>query len=76
PGAVPRTSTYALSNATLPYIARLANLGFERAVREIPELARGVNTYDGVIVHPGVAAAFDLPYQPLEALLGRSVSAV
>jgi alanine dehydrogenase len=76
PGAVPRTSTYALSNATLPYVARLANLGFERAVREIPELARGVNTYDGVIVHPGVAAAFDLPHQPLEALLGRSISTV
>lgn len=76
PGAVPRTSTYALSNATLPYIARLANLGFERAVREIPELARGVNTHDGAIVHPGVAAAFDLPYEPLEARLGPSPATI
>ncbi len=69
PGAVPRTSTYALSNATLPYALQLANLGFEQAVRQNPALARGVNTYQGHITYAAVANAFDLPYTPLEQLL-------
>jgi alanine dehydrogenase len=49
PGAVPRTSTYALSNATLPYALRLASLGAEEAIRRDPGLALGVNTYRGKI---------------------------
>jgi alanine dehydrogenase len=69
PGAVPRTSTYALSNATLPYVAKLANLGFREAIRSDPGLALGVNVYRGHITYPAVAEAFGLPYTPLDRLL-------
>jgi alanine dehydrogenase len=69
PGAVPRTSTYALSNATLPYVAKLADMGVEADVQADAALALGVNTYKGKITYPGVAEAFDLAYTPLETLL-------
>jgi alanine dehydrogenase len=69
PGAVPRTSTYALSNATLPYVCRLADMGAEGAVQADPALARGVNTYRGKITYPAVAEAFGLTCTPLEQLL-------
>jgi alanine dehydrogenase len=69
PGAVPRTSTYALSNATLPYVLKLANLGLEEAVRQDPALARGVNIYRGHVTHPAVAQAFGLDYVPLTELV-------
>ena len=69
PGAVPRTSTYALSNATLPYIVKLAEMGTEAAVGADPALALGVNTYKGKVTYPGVAAAFDLACTPLTTLL-------
>lgn len=69
PGAVPRTSTYALSNATLPYVVKLANMGAEAAIQADPSLARGVNTYQGKITYPAVAEAFGLEYTPLETLL-------
>jgi alanine dehydrogenase len=69
PGAVPRTSTFALSNATLPYGLKLADLGFIEAVRCDPALARGVNIHRGHIVHPSVAEAFGLPYTPLDEIL-------
>ena len=69
PGAVPRTSTYGLSNATLPYALLLADLGFEEAVSRNKALARGVNVYKGRITHPAVAEAFGLEYTPLEKLL-------
>lgn len=68
PGAVPRTSTYALSNATLPYALLLADEGFLGAVRRNRALARGVNTYQGHITHQAVAASFDLTYHSLEEL--------
>ncbi len=55
PGAVPRTSTYALSNATLPYIARIAELGVETAIKEDPGLALGVNTHRGEITYSAIA---------------------
>ena len=57
PGAVPRTSTYALTNVTLPYVRVLADHRLEDAIRVSPELAGGVNTQAGEIVHPVVAAA-------------------
>lgn len=60
PGAVARTSTIALSNATLPYLLRLADLGWRRATEEDPHLAAGVNVAEGRIVHPAVAAALGL----------------
>jgi alanine dehydrogenase len=68
PGAVPRTSTYALSNATLPYVAKLAEMGAEVAIQTDPSLAKGVNTYRGKITYPAVAEAFGLDYTPLEKL--------
>jgi alanine dehydrogenase len=69
PGAVPRTSTYALSNATLPYAERLARLGPLAACKANPALALGVNTYNGNLTYKAVADAFGLPYTPLETLL-------
>jgi alanine dehydrogenase len=65
PGAVPRTSTYALSNATLPYAVLLAEQGFRQAVARSQPLARGVNTYAGHVTHQAVADSVDLPYVPL-----------
>ena len=70
PGAVPRTSTYALSNATLPYALLLADHGLEEAVRRNAALAKGVNTYKGAVTYPAVAEAFGLEYTPLEKLIG------
>lgn len=65
PGAVPRTSTLGLSNATLPYIIKLADKGFHAAVSADKALALGVNTYQGHITYQAVAEAFGLPYKPL-----------
>ncbi len=72
PGAVPRTSSRALTGLTLPYILRVANEGFEAAVRRDPALARAVNTYRGVITHPAVAESLGRPYVPLESMLAAS----
>jgi alanine dehydrogenase len=69
PGAVPRTSTFALNNATLPYSISLANKGMERAVREDPGLWAGVNTYRGQITCKPVADSLGREWQPLEKLL-------
>lgn len=60
PGAVPRTSTYALSNATLPYVVKLANMGAEAAIQCDPSLAKGVNICKGKITYPAVAEALGL----------------
>ncbi len=67
PGAVPRTSTYGLSNATLPYIVELANKGFREAIRSNQALAQGVNVYQGQITYRAVAEAFGMSYTPLSA---------
>jgi len=69
PGAVPRTSTYALSNATLPYVLKLANAGLRQAVQCDPALGLGVNTYAGHVTYQAVAAAFGMEYKPLDQLL-------
>ena len=63
PGTVPRTSTMALTNATLPYAQKIADLGWERAAREDSAIRLGLNMVDGDIVHPKVAEAFDLPWR-------------
>ena len=68
PGAVPRTSTFALTNATLPYALALANKGFEKAIQEDKGLAEGVNTYAGKLTYEAVAASQNLEYTPLETL--------
>jgi alanine dehydrogenase len=60
PGAVPRTSTIALSNATLPYVARLAADGVPSALTKNPGLAKGLNTWRGAVTYPAVAEAFGL----------------
>jgi len=70
PGAVPNTSTYALTNATLPYIVELANRGWVEALRRDPALAKGLNTHDGKVVYREVAEALGLEHVELEALLG------
>ncbi|MER7736324.1 alanine dehydrogenase [Streptomyces erythrochromogenes] len=70
PGAVPNTSTYALTNATLPYIVQLANLGWVEALRRDPALALGLNTHDGQVVYGPVAEAHGLETLELNTLLG------
>jgi alanine dehydrogenase len=65
PGIVPRTSTLALTNATLPYLLRLASDGVERAIRDDPGLAKGVNLKEGLVTCRGVAEAHGLPFTPL-----------
>ncbi|MEE9256399.1 MAG: alanine dehydrogenase [bacterium] len=65
PGGVPRTSTFALSSAILPYVMDLADLGLEEAVRAHPELAEGVNVAAGRFTHPAVAEALGAEYVPL-----------
>jgi alanine dehydrogenase len=64
PGAVPRTSTLALGNATLPFVLRLADLGADAAMAADPHLAAGLNVAGGRIRHEAVAAALGLPFQP------------
>ncbi|MBM4174366.1 MAG: alanine dehydrogenase [Ignavibacteria bacterium] len=66
PGAVPYTSTIALTNATLPYAVQLANKGWEKACSDNHELYYGVNTVSGTIVYQAVAEAFDMPYSELK----------
>ena len=75
PGAVPRTSTLALTNATFPYALRLADLGWQRACLEDPSLALGVNVVRGQVTYGGVAEAFGLPVQPVEPFLQPPVQA-
>jgi alanine dehydrogenase len=69
PGAVPHTSTYALTNATLPYVVELADLGLEEAVRRDAPLALGVNTLKGHVTYEPVAEAHGLDYTPLDKLI-------
>ncbi|HKZ80676.1 MAG TPA: alanine dehydrogenase [Pyrinomonadaceae bacterium] len=70
PGAVPRTSTFALTNATLPYAMKLANKGFLEAISRDSGLKAGVNTYAGHCSYEGVAASQGLPYTPIDELIG------
>lgn len=69
PGAVARTSTLALTSATLPYLLKIADLGIEGAVARDAALAKGLSTLDGALVSEPVAEAHDLPYAPLERTL-------
>lgn len=69
PGAVPRTSTMALSNVTLPYVLALANKGFKQACNDNPALAKGVNTTKGYVTYKAVAEALDYDYKALSSLL-------
>jgi len=69
PGAVARTSTYALNNVTLPHALRIANLGWKEAMRTDPHLLDGLNVWDGKITYPAVARALGLPCTPAEEAL-------
>ena len=69
PGAVPNTSTYALTNATLPYVRQLANLGWRNALRADTALALGLNTFDGAVTSQPVAAAHGLEHRALAGVL-------
>ena len=69
PGAVPRTATFALTNATLPYVLRLATQGFKNAINADAGLKAGVNTYQGHVTYQAVATAQGLTYTPLENLI-------
>lgn len=66
PGAVARTSTFGLTNATIPYLVKLADLGWKRACKDDPGLAAGVNIVAGQVTNKPVAEAFDLPFEPLK----------
>ena len=68
PGAVSRTSTFALTNATFPYALELANNGFKKAIQKNSALRKGVNIYKGEITHPSVSDSLNLLYSPLEKI--------
>ncbi|HXG65340.1 MAG TPA: alanine dehydrogenase, partial [Blastocatellia bacterium] len=69
PGAVPRTSTFALTNVTLPFALKLANQGVVEAIQNDAHLKNGVNTYKGKVVYPAVAHDQGLEYTPMDELL-------
>jgi alanine dehydrogenase len=69
PGAVPRTSTMALTNATLPYAVEIANKGWKKAMQENKEIKLGANVINGKVTYEAVAEAFDLGYTPIDDLL-------
>jgi alanine dehydrogenase len=70
PGAVPASSTFALTNATLPYVLTLADNGTQGAIAQDPGLRRGVNVAAGQVTHPAVADGVGLPYTPVDEALG------
>jgi alanine dehydrogenase len=73
PGAVPVTSTFALTNATLPYVLALADHGLPGAIEMLHGLKAGVNVAAGKVTHPGVAAGVGLDYTPLETVFSSLV---
>ena len=75
PGAVPCTSTVALTNSTLPYALQLADKGWKKACSENEELKKGLNVVSGDVVYKGVAEAFDLPFVEVDEVLGEAVLA-
>ncbi len=71
PGAVPRTSTFALNNATLPFVLELANEGYQQAMRHDPHLLNGLNVCQGKITHQAVASALQQEYVPAEMMVRK-----
>jgi alanine dehydrogenase len=71
PGAVPKTSTLALTNATLPYAVEIANNGWKKAMKQNPEIKLGANVVKGKVTYKGVADAFGLKFTSIESLLKR-----
>jgi alanine dehydrogenase len=75
PGAVPVTSTFALTNATLPYVLALADGGVAGAIEKDPGLRSGVNVANGHVTHPAVAEGVDMPYTPVDEALAAPAAA-
>jgi alanine dehydrogenase len=71
PGAVARTSTFALTNATLPFVLALADKGWRRAVSDDPHLLDGLNIHDGQVTHTAVAQALGLRFTPARTVLAE-----
>ena len=69
PGAVAKTSTFALTNATLPYAVEIANKGWKKAMIENKEIKLGANVIKGEITYKGVSEAFDMPYTPIDQMI-------
>ena len=67
PGAVGRTATFELTNATLPYVRHIAAAGLEQAAEDDVAIRRGINLYDGTLTCKGVADSLGLEYEPFEA---------
>jgi alanine dehydrogenase len=72
PGAVARTSTFGLNNATLPFVLALANHGWKKAMTADRYLRSGLNVHEGQITHPAVAEALGLPYTPVETIVNST----
>ncbi|NPV55033.1 MAG: alanine dehydrogenase [Firmicutes bacterium] len=72
PGAVARTSTFALTNATLPYALEIANKGYARAIKENPAIAKGLNAFKGSITCKAVAESFGIDWVPAEEIIGTT----
>jgi alanine dehydrogenase len=70
PGAVARTSTYALNNVTLPHALRIADMGWKNALRRDQHLLAGLNVWDGKLTYQAVAQALDLPFTPAATAIG------
>jgi alanine dehydrogenase len=70
PGAVARTSTFALNNATLPFVSALADKGWQKALTEDVNLRRGLNIHGGAVTFEAVAKDLGLPFVPAEKALG------
>jgi alanine dehydrogenase len=68
PGAVSRTSTFALTNATLPWVITIAEQGWPDCATDNPNLLDGINIAKGKVTHRGVADAFNLPHHPIESV--------
>jgi len=69
PGAVPFTSTIALTNVTLPYVFKIADEGFQACVKKYPDLRSGVNMHQSKVTHENVAKTFNLPFTPIQKMI-------
>ncbi len=76
PGAVPRTSTFALTNATMPYVLKLADGGWKAACRADAALAKGLSTHEGALLSEQVAADLELPFTDCATVLASAVTGV
>jgi alanine dehydrogenase len=72
PGAVGRTSTFALCNVTLPWVLKIAQQGIDAAAKSSQSIVSAMNIHRGEVTNQAVATTFDLPYRPLDQLLGKT----